>query len=68
MIIREVTFFFIQFLRLAKTTLDLKSANINTIRERDTEEVMMKQQNSGISKKGQEFSRKRFVNYDREKF
>lgn len=68
LIIREVTFFFIQFLRLAKTTLDLKSANINTIRERDTEEVMMKQQNSGISKKGQEFSRKRFVNYDREKF
>lgn len=66
--VREVTFFFIQFLRLAKTTLDLKNANINVIRERDTEEVMMKQQSSGISKKGQEFSRKRFVNYDREKF
>lgn len=68
MIVREVPLFFIQFLRLAKTTLDLKSVNINTICERDTEEVMMKQQSSGISKKGQEFSRKRFVNYDREKF
>lgn len=68
MIVREVTFFSIQFLRRAKTTLDLKSANINAIRERDTEEVMMKQQSSRISKKGQEFSRKRFVNYDRGKF
>lgn len=34
MIVREVPLFFIQFLRLAKTTLDLKSAIINAIRER----------------------------------